>query len=345
VQLKNIALSYKEGRIMTKENKILVDRTRLSNIMAVAYVLNRSFCANPDRYLKLEEIMKEVSEHLTIDLNQPNDILIKMDSKKRQFRRYIDAVSASIRPVESAIGKNGGYRLTKNIQGLPLFTEEECTMLSLTLPKSDLVAQLKKKPTIEKRLNLELVKAGYTVSSDVLYGLMDAVDAIQRHQMIKLNHYHYGGDKNKNPEVSPVSIRWFKGAYYVVCVNQDKKDGRIFFTDYRFERAESREFLNKEITISFKESDLEAYVDNNVFGLHRGKPNELKKYKITVDNYYANRVEESLDHKVKLIEKDELKTTYEVFAYGDGEIKSYLHYLLYLNGKGAPKAHILEEKS
>ena len=240
---------------MRKEEKQIVDRTRLSNILAVAYVLNRSFCSFPERYMKLEEIMKEVSEHLSCDLDQPNDVMEKIEKEKRQFRRYIEAVSASISLVETKEGKNGGYRLKSNIEDIPMFSDEECTLLSLTLAKSDLVGRLKEKPTIGKRLNQELVKAGYSVSEDVLYGLMDTIDAIQRKKKIELINYR--GDKKFYPSltIAPVAIRWFKGAYYVVCVSK-KADGNAFFWYCRPEKVERRNQLDEENNISYKEEFL-----------------------------------------------------------------------------------------
>lgn len=325
---------------MAKDDKHLADRTRLSNIIAVAYVLNRSFCANPDRKMKLEEIMSEVAEHLTNDLDEPNEILENIDKEKRQFRRYIEAVSASIVHVESTTGKNGGYRLEKNIQAFPLFTNEECTMLSLTLPRSDLLKKLKEKPSIQGRLNQELVYAGYSINEDVLYGLMDAVDAIERHKKVELINYEGNKTKHDKLIISPVAIRWFKGAYYVVCVSK-KKDGGIFFWDCRFEKAEAHNPCEEDITIAYSQTDLANYIDEEAFGLHRGDKSERKKYLIETDDEYVNRVQESLDHKVSLVKKENGKTIFEVIAYGKNEIDSYLHALIYCE---KPKVRVYEAK-
>lgn len=317
---------------MKKENKPIDTQSKLSRTVAVAYVLNDVYCnEGKNKYIKLNEIMDRVSAHLrSIDQSNDYDNQEKQKNYARQFRRYFIAIERGLVPLDNKPGRNGGYRLSKPIPELALFDEEEITMLSLTLPKSDLVERLKKMPNVGKKLNTALVKGAPSVKADVIYSLMDAIDAIDKHCKLKLIDYKKAdGTIINDLIITPVAIRFFKGSYYVVAIPDIKKPEEPRFKDYRLERTTSRVLLETEAGEDYTQEEVDDYTDDGkekVFGFYRN--GQRTKYTIQVKNSQLQRLLNALDDKATEVSHDDKNTTVEVIAYGKSEIISYNYYLM-----------------
>jgi len=208
----------------------------------------------------------------------------RLEMDVRTVRRYITHLQDVGIPVESNIGRHGGYRLRPGFKLPPLiFTEEEATAIMLGLLASTwleigqsavaiegALAKVSRVLPMRARERLQAVTSHLVLFPHNQQArpdaslLIDLSGAIQASQRIEID-YRSLGNESTHRKVEPYGIIGWKGRWYLggyCCLRQD-------YRTFRLDRIQQWQILTETFEKA-ENFDFEAYVKDqyNAGGFH-----------------------------------------------------------------------------
>lgn len=189
----------------------------IAKALALYLALVEKWREDQERFWKIEELLLAAqgilrSRHVVLD-----DLFLS----PREGRRLLRDLSASFGAIQAKRGPRGGYRLSRKDCPFPLYAKEELLALNLLTIRNEDGTDLLKKIS-GGGFSKTPVKDAPSMDVDTLYGIQRFLEAYEGGRKVSLQP---GGEEGRIEEGDPVSLRYFKGDWYVLV--RTDSDGEV----------------------------------------------------------------------------------------------------------------------
>lgn len=172
------------------------------------------------------------------NLVRAEDLAEKYEISARTVYRYIDVLSAGGIPIESHVGRNGGWKIVDTYKlKATYFTEEEYQRVIFSLQSSSLQDDITKQAAL-KLQGLKRAHSGATILKSDQF-IVDSVDFSVGNKITELSYciaqkklcfieYHAKDGSDSVRVVEPYCLILKDGAWYVYCFCRLRKAFRYF---------------------------------------------------------------------------------------------------------------------
>ena len=281
----------------------------IAKALALYLALVEKWREDQERFWKIEELLLAAqgilrSRHMVLD-----DPFLS----PREGRRLLRDLSASFGAIQAKRGPRGGYRLSRKDCPFPLYAKEELLALNLLTIRNEDGTELQRK--ISPAFMSTPVKDAPSMDVDTLYGILGFLEAFEEGRKVLLRP---GKDEEARIEGDPVSLRYFKGDWYVLV--RTDRDGKV----HRYAPAcLVQDERSNKMADHVAEPSRERWEEEKSFGIRReGREPFLAAF--LADPKDRRLIEKLLDGKAKPLGLEGDSERWEVKAYDIGELASWL---------------------
>ena len=234
----------------------------LAKVLAVLRALSiLSSSSEEGTYFNTDKIRMKAIEFL-----EGNDQRIEDNElTDRSIRRYIKAIQSSI-TVYTKHGPKGGYRIKTN-EFVHVLTDEDKTAIGISRISNQDTDQMMAEAGISLKTEaLSFLSDSLSIGENVIYNIVDFLNAAANGKMVKLSGYQ---DKDAKIDIDgmPIVALFFLGKFYLVMMDQNGK-----VKTYSPEKVDAvEETSDKPYQIDMDTKRI--WRDKSIFGLEREKEN------------------------------------------------------------------------
>ena len=211
------------------------------------------------------------------------ELAARLEMDIRTVRRYITHLQNVGIPIETTIGRNGGYRLRPGFKLPPLmFTEAEATAILLGLLSSTWL-EIEQSPTaiegalakVSRVLPMRARERLQAISSHLVISphhqqsrpdaslLIDLSEAIHDSRRIAIN-YRSSHNESTHRKVEPYGMNGWRGHWYLVGYCCLRQDYRVFRLDHIQQAQLLSETFKKDADFDYEEFMHEKYKSSTI---------------------------------------------------------------------------------
>lgn len=231
----------------------------LAKVLAVLRALSiLSSSSEEGTYFNTDKIRKKAIEFL-----EGNDQRIEDNElTDRSIRRYIKAIQSSI-TVYTKHGPKGGYRIKAN-EFVHVLTDEDKTAIGISRISNQDTDQMMAEAGISLKTEaLSFLSDSLSIGENVIYNMVDFLNAAANGKMVRLRGYQVENAKN-DIDGMPIVALFFLGKFYLVM----NHNGEV--KTYSPEKVDAvEETSDKPYQIDMDTKRI--WRDKSIFGLEREK--------------------------------------------------------------------------